>query len=69
MVWKAQEGEVIEGFQLSTSSLGVPILQLADDALLLTKGGLEEARGVRNMLSWFEACSGLRMNVRAKFTK
>lgn len=56
MFLKAQEVNLIGGFKVSTNGVGFPILQFADDMLILTNGSIEEARVVRNILIWFEAC-------------
>lgn len=62
MMLKVQEAGLLEGFKVSEAGVGIPILQFADDTLLLTNGGMDEARLVKNILIWFEACSGLRVN-------
>lgn len=60
MVMKLQSERCIDGFKVSAS--GVPILQFADDTLLLINGGFNEAKTQKNTLCWFAACSGLHIN-------
>lgn len=62
MFLKVEEGEFFNGFQVSELSDRFPILQFADDTLLMLGGSLKKAKVVRNILVWFEACSGLRVN-------
>lgn len=42
---------------------GIPILQYADDTLVFVNGDLNEARAVRNTMSWFEAFTGLKVKI------
>lgn len=62
MFLKAQEEGMVSGFKVGSNGRGHPILQFVDDTLLLVSGSLKEARVVRSILVWFEACLGLMVN-------
>lgn len=62
MVLKTQEVDLMEGFKVSPGGSGFPILQFVDDTLILTKASVKEVKVVKNILIWFEACLGLKVN-------
>lgn len=61
---KAQSLGEIHGFKASRRSSGIPLLQYADDTMILVHGILEEATTARAILKWFELFSGLSVNNR-----
>lgn len=64
MVLKAQEAGLLNGFLVNPNSTGILILQFADDTLIFTNGTVSEAKVVKNILLWFEACSVLKVNTK-----
>lgn len=63
MFLKAQMGSLLNGFHVSSGGAGLPILQFEDDTLLLIGGDLKEAKMVQHIVLWFNAVSGLKVNV------
>lgn len=47
---KAQDLDNVSGFKVTNSSGGIPILQFANDTLLLVGGSMMEAQKVRDLL-------------------
>lgn len=58
MFFKFQEVGVIDGFKVESSTLGIPILQFADNTLVM----VDEAKAMRD-IHMFEAFSGLKISV------
>lgn len=54
----------MSGFQLSEQDSNYPILQYTDNTLFMFDGPLKEAKVARNILMWFEACSGVSVNTK-----
>lgn len=59
---KAQADGELHGFKMGRRSNGIPILQFADDTMVMVDGTLKEASLVRDLLFLFEAFSGLKVN-------
>lgn len=62
MTLKAQSVGLHNGFRVNPLGAGFPILQFANDTLFLASGDLKEVKIVRNILIWFKACTGLKVN-------
>lgn len=58
---KAQEEQLLEGFSVKEGSIEVPVLQYANDTLILN-ADTRMAENLRVLLVWFEAATGLQMN-------
>lgn len=62
MFLKAQEKEFLNGFVALEGDSSFPILQFVDDHLNMIDGCRDEARAVWNILVWFKAYSGIKVN-------
>ncbi|KAL5715982.1 hypothetical protein ACHQM5_017730 [Ranunculus cassubicifolius] len=62
LILKAQEEGLIEGWQTKQGGMRVPILQYADDTLIMMEGGKENALNLKAVVQWFSALSGLEIN-------
>lgn len=60
MVMRLQELNHIEGFRVGVEV--IPILQYADDTLVLLQDNQEALRKLKITLYWFRVISGLQLN-------
>ncbi|KAL5703068.1 hypothetical protein ACHQM5_028204 [Ranunculus cassubicifolius] len=61
-ILKAQALDLIKGLNVKDGGIRVPILQYADDTLILIEGVLEDALNLKEIMGWFSAMSGLEVN-------
>lgn len=64
MVMKAQQVGLLSGFKVSSLGVGIPIFQFAEDTLIFANGDIVEARRVKFFLIWYEALTGLKVNIK-----
>lgn len=54
---------LVRGFSIKEEGVSIPILQYADDTLLLMDADVESSNKVITLLWWFEAALGLHVNL------
>lgn len=59
----AQENNLLQGFDVKGCGDVMPILQYTDDTLIFLNEDKEMAENLRALLIWFEAASGLKVNM------
>lgn len=57
----------LHGFKASTARNGIPLIQFADDTMVLVDGSLEKAVTVKEIFNWFEVFTGLKVNKKNRF--
>ena len=62
MIERAVDNGLLRGLSCHLLEKGVPILQYADDTILLLQDNLEQARNFKFILCLFEQMSGLKIN-------
>lgn len=62
LVLKAQMLGMLKGFRAVEGGMEVPILQYADDTLIMIEAKREEVLNLKGIMMWFEALPGLHVN-------